>query len=160
MQEIQRAFNFAFGVTKPPTLRGLPWRRCRDRSYPALSHGGILYVVVEGFHNDVIGVAYNPKTNAFDPAVLGFKPLADHWYVWTSTDDPMHLTRSMNGHPKAANNALHTNSAPTLGLHMGDHWRGDGEGERWARDVCGAQLSKQAKGLRLKNSRQSDRLDA
>ena len=60
-------FDFAFAVTKPPTLRGLPWRRYRDRSYPALSHGGILYVALEGFHHDVIGLAYNPKTNSLTP---------------------------------------------------------------------------------------------
>ena len=89
--------DFAFGVTKPPTLRGLPWRRYRDRAYPALSHGGILCVALEGFHHDVIGVAYNPKTNAFHPAVVGFKPLADHWYVWTSTDDPVKLTKRYEG---------------------------------------------------------------
>ena len=29
------------------------------------------------------------------------------------------------------NNAFHTDSAPTLGFHIGDHWRGTGQGESW-----------------------------
>ena len=90
-------FDFAYGVTNPPVLKGLPWRKFRDRGYPALTHGGILYVALEGFHHDVIGVAYNPNTNAFDPTVMGFKPLADHWYVWTMCDPPLKLTRKYEG---------------------------------------------------------------
>lgn len=86
-------FDFAFGLTKPPELKGLPWRRLRSRGYPALTHEGILYVALEGFHHDVIGVAYNPKTNAFDRSVIGFKPVGDHWYVWTTTDEPLKLTK-------------------------------------------------------------------
>jgi hypothetical protein len=31
-----------------------------------------------------------------------------------------------------SNNVLHTDSAPTLGFHIGDHWRGAGEDERSA----------------------------
>jgi len=86
-------FDFAFGVTNPPVLRGLPWQRFKNREYPALTHGGILYVALKRFHHDVIGVAYNPKTNVFDRSVVGFKPLADHWYVWTTTDEPVQLTK-------------------------------------------------------------------
>ena len=89
--------DFGFGLTKPPMLSGLPWRRFSTRSYRALTHGGILYVALRGFHHDVVGVAYNPKTNAFDPSVVGFKPLADHWYVWTTTDEPLQLTKRYEG---------------------------------------------------------------
>jgi hypothetical protein len=30
------------------------------------------------------------------------------------------------------NNAMHADSAITLGFHTGDHWRGAGDGDRWA----------------------------
>ena len=93
------SFEFSFGTNRPPLLYGLPWSRLNGRGYPALTHGGILYVALEGFHHDVIGVAYNPKTNSFPPEVLGFKPLANHWYVWTfaELDPSTKLTRRYEG---------------------------------------------------------------
>ena len=33
---------------------------------------------------------------------------------------------------KRSNYAMHTDSAITLKFHIGDHWRGAGDGERWA----------------------------
>jgi hypothetical protein len=68
-------------------LRGLPWSKLADGAYPALTSSGILYVALRcsgnGVTGEVTGVAYNPNTNRFPQIVAGFKPLADHWYVWT-----------------------------------------------------------------------------
>ena len=94
------ALELAFGIGKaPPMLRGLPWKRLERREFPAVTHDGILYVALEGWHHDVIGVAYNPKTNRFPREVLGFKPLADHWYVWTfaELDPSAKLTKRYEG---------------------------------------------------------------
>jgi hypothetical protein len=63
-------------------LRGLPWSRLTDSTYPALTSKGILYVALQVQGRTAIGVAYNPNTNQFPKEVAGFKPLADHWYVW------------------------------------------------------------------------------
>lgn len=81
------AFEFSYGKKQPPLLQGLPWSRLKNRCYPALTSGGILYVELTGFHHDIIGVAYNPNANRFPKEVGGFKPLADHWYVWTTAED-------------------------------------------------------------------------
>ncbi|HZR21516.1 MAG TPA: hypothetical protein VFE51_29815 [Verrucomicrobiae bacterium] len=91
------AFAFGFGQSVP--LKGLPWKRLANREYPVLTHGGVLYVALEGWHHDVIGVAYNPRTNSFAAGVMGFKPLADHWYVWTfaELDDSIKLTKRYEG---------------------------------------------------------------
>ncbi|HYG35686.1 MAG TPA: hypothetical protein VEC99_12920, partial [Clostridia bacterium] len=70
-------------------LRGLPWSELAESSYPALTSKGILYVALSSSGNRVTGVAYNPNTNRFPKIVAGFKPLADHWYVWTLlAEDP------------------------------------------------------------------------
>ena len=63
-------------------IRGLPWAAIREREFPALTHKGVLYVMLTGFHHSIAGVAYNPQTNTFAPAIESFKPLRDHWYVW------------------------------------------------------------------------------
>ncbi len=82
-------------------LRGLPWTRLAESTYPALTSGGILYVALRYSGNGVSGVAYNPNTNRFPKEVAGFKPLADHWYVWTFlAEDPAtrpKLTRRYEG---------------------------------------------------------------
>ena len=82
-------------------LRGLPWRRLTDSTYSALTSRGILYVGLRYSGNGVTGVAYNPNTNRFPREVAGFKPLADHWYVWAFlAEDPAtrpKLTRRYEG---------------------------------------------------------------
>jgi hypothetical protein len=90
---------FAFGLSRSASLKGLPWKKLANREYPALTCGGVLYVVLDGWHHDVTGVAYNPKTNAFAPGVIGFKPLANHWYVWTFAElgDSVKLTQRYEG---------------------------------------------------------------
>ena len=62
----------------------LPWSKLRNQQIPALTHGGILYVLSNpGWHGDYGGVAYNPQTNRFpDWEGIGFKPIGGHWYVW------------------------------------------------------------------------------
>lgn len=70
-------------------LQGLPWSRLANSTYPALTSRGILYVALTYSGNGMTGVAYNPDTNQFPKVVAGFKPLADHWYVWTFlAEDP------------------------------------------------------------------------
>ena len=79
---------FTFGEEHPKPIRGLPWEEIHSHEFPALTHSNILYVMLRGGHHSVHGVAYNPSTNAFAPAIRGFKPLKDHWYVWTQPDGP------------------------------------------------------------------------
>ena len=90
---------FSYGTTNARLLQGLPWTRLSARGYPALTHGGILFVALYGFHHDVVGVAYNPNTNTFPPEVLGFKSLTNHWYVWTCAElhPSTKLTRRYEG---------------------------------------------------------------
>jgi len=66
----------------------LPWSKLRNRSFPALTHDGIFYVLSNpGWHGDYGGVAYNPTTNRFPELMLnGFKPIGGHWYVWCSLE--------------------------------------------------------------------------
>jgi hypothetical protein len=81
-------------------FRGLPWTRLADSSYPALTSRGIFYVALKIYDNNASGVAYNPDTNQFPREVAGFKPLADHWYVWTFVGAPAgkpKLTRRYEG---------------------------------------------------------------
>ncbi len=71
----------------PGQLSGIPWKKFTGQQLPALTQGGILYVVTErGFHHDLIGVAFNPQTNRFGPTIRGFRPLGEHWYVWTQPE--------------------------------------------------------------------------
>lgn len=63
-------------------IRGLPWSVIHDTDFPAVTHNGILYVYFRGFHHDGHGVAYNPNTNRFSPAMNAFKPIGQHWYAW------------------------------------------------------------------------------
>jgi len=72
---------------KSKVIRGLPWTEIHNRKFPAVTHGGILYVFFTGWHYNNQGVAYNPKTNAFAPGFAAFKPIGQHWYVWAMTDD-------------------------------------------------------------------------
>ena len=74
---------FARDKSKP--ISGLPWKVIYDRQFPAVTYNGILYVCLAAFHDDSIGVAYNPKTNTFAKA-FNFKPIGQHWYVWAETE--------------------------------------------------------------------------
>jgi hypothetical protein len=78
-------------------IRGLPWEAIKDREFGALTHGGVLYVLLKGWHHNLSGVAYNPRTNSFAPGIRGFKPLGDHWYVWTQPEDPITLPQTYEG---------------------------------------------------------------
>ena len=68
----------------PHYIQGVPWSRLESQQFPALTHDGILYVLLNpGWHGDYGGVAYNPQTNRFPKLDgFGFKPIGDHWYVW------------------------------------------------------------------------------
>jgi len=90
------AFHYPMIDLKP--IRGLPWEAIRDREFPAFTHQQILYVVFPGGgHNSYGGVAYNPSTNAFPPAIRGFKHIGQHWYVWTQPEDPIPLSQQYEG---------------------------------------------------------------
>jgi len=84
----QSPIQFAvYGRPHPGYLRGLPWSTLKDSSYPALTSKGIFYAALKLSNHNVTGLAYNPNTNRFPKGVTGFKPLADHWYVWTFVGD-------------------------------------------------------------------------
>lgn len=82
---------FSYGLDHPQPMRGLPWEVIKDREFPALTHRGVLYVILSGWHHDGSGVAYNPNTNTFAAAITGFKPLGGHWYVWAQLEDQAKL---------------------------------------------------------------------
>jgi hypothetical protein len=71
-------------------IRGLPWIVIHDREFSAVTHNGILYVSLGGFHHDGNGVAYNPNTNRFSPMIDSFKPIGQHWYVWIFDHEEPH----------------------------------------------------------------------
>lgn len=77
---------FGFGLEKPKPIRGLPWVAIQEREFPALTHEGILYVILDGWHHTVDGVAYNPQTNRF-PSTIAVKYVGEHWYSWTQPED-------------------------------------------------------------------------
>jgi len=82
-----------YGLEKPVPIHGLPWKHLHSRPYPALTHNGILYVMLRGMFHDVTGVAYNPSTNPFPTTISGFRHIGRHWYVWTQTPDPVKLIK-------------------------------------------------------------------
>lgn len=88
---------FTYGLDHPKPIRGLPWEAIRDVEFPALSHNGILYVILSGRHHDCGGVAYNPKTNVFPGAIKGFKHIGQHWYAWAQPEDQLFLTQQYEG---------------------------------------------------------------
>ena len=72
---------FEDGTSK--MIDGLPWKRLRGHSFPAVTANGVLYVLTNpGWHHDEAGVAYNPLKNSFKSSIKGFKPVGGHWYVW------------------------------------------------------------------------------
>ncbi len=90
--------GFAPGKTKP--ILGLPWTAIHDREFPAVTHGGILYVFFTGWHHNCNGIAYNPKTNTFAPGLAGFKHIGLHWYVWATADDTTKMAQEYEGAKK------------------------------------------------------------
>jgi hypothetical protein len=73
----------------PKVIRDLPWRRYKNKQFPAWTQAGILYVLSNpGWHNDCGGIAYNPNSNRFSSNIECFKPIGGHWYVWWTTDSP------------------------------------------------------------------------
>jgi hypothetical protein len=80
-------FIIGMGVQTQP-IRGLPWMEIAERTFPAVTHDGILYVVLMGFGPESGGVAWNPSTNRFDSMINGFKPLGGGWYYWKQTMSP------------------------------------------------------------------------
>lgn len=86
------------GTERMKPLRGLPWAVIQNREFPAVTHGGILYVMFNGWHHDCNGVAYNPNTNAFAPGIRGFKHIGQHWYVWAQPEFPTKLVQEYEGH--------------------------------------------------------------
>jgi hypothetical protein len=98
-----------FTATHPmKAIRGLPWAAIKDRKFGAVTSDGIFYVVLKGWHHDLSGVAFNPKTNNFSGRLSGFKPIGGHWYVWVCGDYPMPLVQQYEGRePKINPNAGH-----------------------------------------------------
>ncbi len=78
-------------------IRGLPWAAITDREFRAVTHKGVLYVLLKGWHHNLSGIAYNPNTNAFAPHICGFKPIGQHWYVWAQPEDPITLPQTYEG---------------------------------------------------------------
>jgi hypothetical protein len=75
--------GYGMGLDTARTIRGLPWEAIRNRDFKAVTHDGILFVVLApAGHDSCRGVAYNPRTNTFPRTIDGFKPLAGHWYAW------------------------------------------------------------------------------
>jgi hypothetical protein len=69
-------------------IHGLPWEVIRGRTFKAATHDGILYFPLRRYMPmGSSGLAYNPQTNRFNLAA-DFKPIGDHWYVWSQTDTP------------------------------------------------------------------------
>jgi hypothetical protein len=70
-------------------IHNLPWRKFKNKQFPAWTQSGILYVISNpGWHDDYGGVAYNPNTNKFSTDIECFKQIGSHWYVWWTTDTP------------------------------------------------------------------------
>jgi hypothetical protein len=87
MHTNDRFFIGTGGVRTEP-ITGLPWPQIAGRRFPAVTHEGILYVVLDGFGPESGGVSWNPRTNRFDPTINGFSPLGGGWYYWKQTMAP------------------------------------------------------------------------
>jgi hypothetical protein len=79
------------------TISGLPWKAIKDREFEAVTHQGVLYVLLKGWHHNLSGIAYNPNTNTFAPYISGFQPIGQHWYVWARPEDPITLKQKYEG---------------------------------------------------------------
>jgi hypothetical protein len=90
--------GYGLGLERAGTIRGLPWEVIRDRDFKAVTHEGILFVILApAGHDSCRGVAYNPRTNSFPPTINGFKPLGQHWYAWIQHEDPVMALREYEG---------------------------------------------------------------
>jgi hypothetical protein len=78
-------------------IQGLPWEAIKSQEFPAVSHDGILYILLKGWHHNLSGIAYNPNTNAFASGIAGFRPIGDHWYAWAEPEDPITLVQRYEG---------------------------------------------------------------
>jgi hypothetical protein len=87
----------AWGLVKTKPISGLPWNDIKHREFQAVTANGILYVILDGFHHSMYGVAYNPCTNRFDAGLAGFSSIGEHWYAWRQPEDPMKLTQRYEG---------------------------------------------------------------
>ena len=94
------SFTWGFTERDMKPIHGLPWLEIKDREFPAVTSGGILYVLLDSFSHIASGVAYNPKTNRFAEAISGFKPLGGHWYAWVQPDDPEARPQQYEGQTK------------------------------------------------------------
>lgn len=82
--------GFLFETNGKPArpIRGLPWKSLKDEQFPAVTCGGVLYVLLEkGPGANRSGVAYNPLTNLFVPSVRGYRPIGSRWYVWVQPEN-------------------------------------------------------------------------
>jgi hypothetical protein len=78
-------------------ISGLPWKQLNSQCFPALTSGGVLYVLLgDEFHHDYFGVAYNPNTNHFSEWIREFRPIGNHWYVWAQPE--FWATATTDGH--------------------------------------------------------------
>jgi hypothetical protein len=75
-------------TNKMKPIRGLPWQVIQHREFRAVTCKGVFYVLFEGWHHNLRGVAYNPNTNVFASQIAAFKPIGQHWYVWATSDTP------------------------------------------------------------------------
>lgn len=91
---------FTYGLIATKPIRGLPWPSIADREFPAVTSGGVLYVVLDSFHHMANGLAYNPDTNRFAESITGFKPIGAHWYAWAQHEDPITLPKQYEGKPQ------------------------------------------------------------
>jgi hypothetical protein len=90
-------FDYPYHSDHIKSIRGLPWKAIKDRDFEAVTHEGVLYVLLDGWHHDLSGVAYNPNTNTFAPYIRGFQPIGQHWYVWAQPEDPITLKQKYEG---------------------------------------------------------------
>jgi len=69
-------------LTTGRPISGLPWEELVRLELPALTRGGILYVLFSSSDGRMNGVAYNPDTRTFPPQIVS-KPLSDQWFAWS-----------------------------------------------------------------------------
>ena len=89
---------FYFDSESAKPIRGLPWYSIKDREFNGITHQGILYVLLRGWHHNLSGIAFNPNTNKFPDSINGFQPIGAHWYAWGTPEDPIKLPQIYEGH--------------------------------------------------------------
>ena len=58
-------YIFWAGDESPHYISGLPWKHMNGQQFPALTSGGVLYVLLGGYHYDYYGVSIQPKHKPF-----------------------------------------------------------------------------------------------